>query len=148
MWKLSDVPSASIGEKIPITLVDYGVVQVREGREISAQEANGRGKKMYNPYDDNYPIDVLRSGVRDLSEALEIISERLDRIEYIIHRIEEIKPDIAEINCAGCKYLFYGKRIGVGATDDPIPLCGLKKRINRCAETDGRGCYKWRRRKK
>ena len=86
----------------------------------------------------------------DASEALREIAEleeRLKRVEYIIRRIEEIKPDLAETSCAGCRFLIYGTRIGKDAPDGKISLCA--KRIKRGflnerdKEADGSGCYEW-----
>lgn len=89
---------------------------------------------------------------RDAEEALRRIAEvekRLEFVEYICRKLIEVRPDLAETSCAGCKYLGYARQIGLGAADGLVTICGKvgNWEFRPFKETDGEGCYKWERRK-
>ena len=98
------------------------------------------------------PPTAVDNAQQDATMALAMCKDlelRLQRLEYIIRKIEEAHPDIAKTSCAECKYLYYGKTVGRGATDEPVMLCRKRRdTLDRVWSVDGSGCYKWERRKR
>lgn len=80
------------------------------------------------------------------------MEDRIAELEYLVHRLEVKFPEIKEKNCAGCKYLEYGKRVGRERHGEVVPMCThcpstyelRGGQLTSLKDTDG--CFYWRRR--
>lgn len=88
--------------------------------------------------------DILASQVDDAARAIKDLREKVKELEYQVYRLSEKFPDIARKQCAGCKYLTYGVRIGVGEQGRLEEMCTFGPMLKALDST--KGCCEWRKR--
>ena len=88
--------------------------------------------------------DINSSRIDDHSKAIIDLRERVKELEYQVYRLSEKFPDINRKQCAGCKYLTYGMRVGVGEAGRLEEMCTVGPRLK--AVDSVNGCSEWRKR--
>lgn len=93
-------------------------------------------------------IDYVAHDVSMLQDDVCDLRERLEKAEYMLRRLSlKFPDDLSKTDCAGCKYIMYGRSYGDGKSGELELVCGNKPYWWSEYRPIGNGCYKWERRK-